>query len=115
MSERGYYEILGIGKDASPEEVKKAYRRLAFKFHPDKNTGDKGSEEKFKEISEAYEILSNPDKRATYDRFGREGLRGAFSRGGFKWQDFTHFQDFGDIFSGLGDFFRNSGMDEGIF
>ena len=115
MSERGYYEILGVGKDTSPEEVKKAYRRLAFKFHPDKNTGDKGSEEKFKEISEAYEILSNPDKRATYDRFGREGLKGAFSSGGFKWQDFTHFQDFGDIFSGLGDFFRNSGMDEGIF
>ncbi|MCQ9207405.1 MAG: molecular chaperone DnaJ [Omnitrophica bacterium] len=115
MSERDYYAILGISKDASPEDVKKSYRKLAFKFHPDKNASNKEAEEKFKEISEAYEILSNRDKRATYDRFGREGLKGAFSSGGFKWQDFTHFQDFGDIFNGLGDFLRNSGLDEGIF
>jgi molecular chaperone DnaJ len=115
VSKRDYYEILGIGKNASPDEIKKAYRKLAFMHHPDKNAGDKGAEEKFKEVSEAYEILSDSNKKATYDQFGHDGLRGAFGRGGFKWQDFTHFNDFEDIFSGLGDFFSSFGVDGDLF
>ncbi len=73
-----YYTLLGVGKDASPEEIKKSYRKLAVKYHPDKNPGDKSAEEKFKQISEAYEVLSDPDKKAAYDRFGHA----AFSPGG---------------------------------
>ena len=98
---RDYYEVLGIAKSASAEEIKKAYRTQAFKHHPDKNHGDKAAEEKFKEISEAYEILSDPNKRSTYDQFGHEGLKGAFGRGGFSWQDFTHFNDFEGLFDGI--------------
>ncbi len=112
---RDYYEILGVNKDASAEEIKKAYRRMAFKYHPDKNPGDKEAEEKFKEVSEAYEVLSDPNKRATYDQFGHDGLKGAFGKGGFDWQNFTHFDDFEDIFSGLGDFFKGFGVDTDFF
>jgi len=112
---RDYYEILGIKKAASAEEVKKAYRMLAFKYHPDKNHGDKEAEEKFKEVSEAYEVLSDSKKRATYDQLGHEGLRGAFGGSGFKWQNFTHFGDFQDIFGGLDDFFHGFGVDADIF
>ena len=117
MAERDYYEILGISKNATPDEIKKAYRRSALKYHPDRVAPEKKkeSEEKFKEISEAYEILSDPNKKATYDQFGYEGLKGAFGRGGFGWQDFTHFGDFEDIFSGLGDFFRGFGVDTDLF
>ena len=91
MSKRDYYEILGIGRDAGADTIKKAYRRLALKYHPDKNQGNKEAEEKFKEISEAYEVLSDPKKRATYDQYGHAGMEGAFSGGGFSWSDFSHF------------------------
>ena len=76
MSKRDYYDILGVGKSASADEIKKAYRKMAIKFHPDKNPDDKKAEENFKEAAEAYEVLSNEDKRARYDRFGHEGMRG---------------------------------------
>lgn len=115
MSKRDYYEVLGVGKNASANEIKKAYRSLAFKYHPDKNAGDKEAEEKFKEISEACEVLSDQKKRATYNQFGHEGMKGAFSPGGFQWQDFTHFGDFSDIFSGLSDIFGSFGVDTDMF
>ncbi len=81
MAKRDYYEVLGVGRDAGQEEIKKAYRRLAVKYHPDKNPG-KDSEEKFKEAAEAYEVLSDPQKKARYDQFGHEGIQEEFSRGG---------------------------------
>lgn len=81
MSKRDYYEVLGVDREAAPEEIKRAYRRLAHKYHPDKNAGDKASEEQFKEATEAYEILNNPEKRAAYDRFGVAGEGAGF--GGF--------------------------------
>ena len=71
MSDRDYYEVLGVGKDASADDIKKAYRRMAMKYHPDRNPGDKVAEEKFKEIGEAYAVLSDDQKRAAYDRYGR--------------------------------------------
>ena len=83
MSKRDYYEILGVSKSASADEIKKAYRKLAIKYHPDKNPGDKSAEEKFKEAAEAYEILSDNDKRARYDQFGHAGAGGAAGGGGF--------------------------------
>src|SRR2546422_7933173 len=81
MSAGDYYAVLGVGRDASEGEVKKAYRKLAMTYHPDRNNGDKAAEEKFKEITEAYEVLSDPAKRATYDRFGEAGLRGGGAGG----------------------------------
>lgn len=116
MAKRDYYEVLGVDKGVSEEEIKKAYRRLAMKYHPDKNPDNKKeAEEKFKEISEAYEVLSDQNKRAQYDRFGHEGMSDIFGRGGFTWSDFTHFGDIEDIF---GDFFGGSsigGLFEGLF
>ncbi|MBM2839303.1 MAG: dnaJ, partial [Deltaproteobacteria bacterium] len=73
MAKRDYYEVLGVHKNASDAEIKKAYRRLALQYHPDKNPGNKESEEKFKELAEAYEIISDPEKRARYDQFGHAG------------------------------------------
>ncbi len=103
MAKRDYYEILGVEKTASPDELKKAYRKLAMKYHPDRNPGDsEAAEEKFKEASEAYEVLSDADKRARYDRYGHEGVKSSFGAGGFSWQDFHHASDIEDIF---GDFF----------
>ena len=100
MSKRDYYEILGVAREASADEIKKAYRREAKRFHPDKNAGDKESEEKFKEACEAYEALSDPDKRARYDRYGHEGVKfGGAGNGGFNFDNFSHFGDFEDIFS----------------
>ncbi|MGB2706194.1 MAG: molecular chaperone DnaJ [Candidatus Omnitrophota bacterium] len=112
MSKRDYYEVLGVSKNATSDEIKRAYRKLAVQYHPDKHQGDKGAEEKFKEISEAYEVLSDANKKSTYDQFGHEGLRGAFGRGGFSWQDFSHFEDVSDIFGSLGDIFGDFGFDE---
>lgn len=112
MSKRDYYEVLGISKNATPDEIKSAYRKLAMKHHPDKHNGDKAAEEKFKEISEAYEVLEDPQKKSVYDKYGHEGLKGAFGQGGFGWQDFTHFDDISDIFEGV---FGSFGFDAGAF
>ncbi|MBI2608517.1 MAG: molecular chaperone DnaJ [Deltaproteobacteria bacterium] len=101
-SKRDYYEVLGIAKDTSPQEIKKAYRKLALKYHPDKNSGDKEAEEKFKEVSEAYEVLSNPQKKQAYDQFGHAGTQGgAQGFGGFGggFEGFGGFENiFGDLF-----------------
>ena len=102
MTKRDYYEVLGVGKNASADEIKKAYRRLAMKHHPDKNPGDKEAEEKFKECAEAYEVLSDGDKKQRYDQFGHDGLRGSGMH------DYSHMnvQDIGDMFGDIfGDFF----------
>ena len=111
MSKRDYYEILEVPKSASPEEIKKAYRKKAIKFHPDKNPGDKKSEENFKEAAEAYEVLSDPDKRQRYDQFGHAGVGSAAGGGGFNGGNmnmddiFSHFGDiFGGHFGGFGGF-----------
>jgi len=99
MSKRDYYEVLGVEKNASATEIKKAYRKLALKYHPDKNPDDKAAEDKFKEAAEAYEVLSNEDKKAKYDRFGHAGMGGAGGfGGGMNMEDI--FSQFGDIFGG---------------
>lgn len=99
---RDYYEVLEVSRTASIDEIKKAYRSLAMKYHPDKNAGNKEAEEKFKELSEAYEILSDDSRRRQYDQFGFEGLKSSFGPGGFDFsRDFTHFSDIEDIFGGL--------------
>jgi len=92
-----YYESLGINRDASQDEIKRAFRRLAMEFHPDRNA-EPGAEARFKEINEAYEVLSDPEKRGTYDRFGHAGLDGAFSGGSRGFEGFGPFGGFGDIF-----------------
>ncbi len=97
---RDYYEVLGVEKNADDSTIKKAYRKLAMQFHPDKNPDDKASEEKFKEASEAYEVLSDPDKRQLYDQHGFAGVENAFGGHGFDWGNFTHADDLSDIFGG---------------
>ncbi len=110
---RDYYEILGVSKNATDDELKKAYRKLALKYHPDRNPGDKAAEEKFKEAAEAYDVLSNPEKRQKYDQFGHSmgaqgfpGGGGFYSSGGMSMEDiFAHFGDiFGGGFGGMGGF-----------
>ncbi len=105
MAKRDYYEVLGVGKNATADEIKKAYRKAAIQYHPDKNPGDKNAEEKFKEAAEAYDVLSNADKKVRYDQFGHAGMGGAASGGagggfggGFSMEDI--FSQFGDIFGG---------------
>ncbi|MFN3321989.1 MAG: molecular chaperone DnaJ [Bryobacteraceae bacterium] len=108
MTKRDYYEILGVGRDASDQDLKSAYRKLALKYHPDRNPNDAVAEEKFKEAAEAYSVLSDPQKRAAYDRFGHQGV-GAAAAQGF---DPSAFEDFGDIlgdFFGFGDLFGSAG------
>ena len=109
---RDYYEVLGVAKDATADQIKSAYRKLAMKYHPDRNPGDESAKEKFTEAAEAYEVLSNAEKRERYDRFGHEGVN--FGQGGFDFgRDFSHFQDvdLGDI---LGSIF-GGGMGGGGF
>lgn len=104
MSKRDYYDVLGVAKGASAEEIKKAYRKLAIKFHPDKNPDDKSAEDKFKEAAEAYEVLSSPEKKQRYDQYGHAGVGGAsgggYGGGGMNMEDI--FSQFGDIFGGGG-------------
>lgn len=111
MAKRDFYDVLGVSKNASKEDIKKAYRKLALQYHPDKNPGDKDAEEKFKEAAEAYEVLSDEQKKSAYDRFGHAGVGGAAS-GGYSARGFEDiFTQFNDIFSEgspFGDFF-NSG------
>ncbi|MEH0158319.1 molecular chaperone DnaJ [Limibacter armeniacum] len=111
MAKQDYYEVLGISRDASPEQIKKAYRKVAIKYHPDKNPGDKDAEEKFKEAAEAYEILSDPDKRANYDRYGHAAFEGGGFGGGGGMNMEDIFSQFSDIFGGggFGDFFGGGG------
>lgn len=114
---RDYYEVLGVNKSANESEIKKAYRKLALKYHPDKNPDDKTAEDKFKEAAEAYEVLSNADKRQRYDRFGHAGVGGAaggggFSGGGMNMEDI--FEQFGDVFGGaFGGFGGGGGRSSG--
>ncbi|UZD20946.1 molecular chaperone DnaJ [Algoriphagus halophytocola] len=102
MAKRDYYEVLGVSKSASADEIKKAYRKLAIKYHPDKNPDNAEAEEKFKEAAEAYEVLSNPEKKQRYDQFGHQGVGGGFNGGGMNMDDI--FSQFGDIFGGGGGF-----------
>src|SRR5262245_51283917 len=112
MSKRDYYEDLGVEKSASTDEIKKAYRKVAMQYHPDRNPGYKGAEEKFKEAAEAYEVLRDTDKKAQYDRYGHAGVtgngRGGYG-GGMNMEDI--FSQFGDIFGDdlFGSFFGGGG------
>jgi len=113
MAKRDYYEVLGVSKSASADEIKKAYRKLAIQYHPDKNPDNPEAEDKFKEAAEAYEVLSNPEKKQRYDQFGHQGMggNGGYGGGGMNMEDI--FSQFGDIFGGggggFGSFFGGGG------
>ncbi|MCR4280157.1 MAG: molecular chaperone DnaJ [Candidatus Komeilibacteria bacterium] len=116
---KDYYNVLGVSKDAKKEDIKKAFRKLAHEYHPDKGKGD---EQKFKEINEAYQVLSNDQKRRQYDQFGSAGVGGGQGASGFNWQDFAgsgnqyqniNYDDLGDIFGGFGDIFGFGGQSRG--
>lgn len=114
MSKRDYYEILGVSKNAGEDEIKKAYRKLAIKYHPDKNPDDKSAEDKFKEAAESYEILSNAEKRQRYDQFGHAGVGSASGGGGFGGMNMDDiFSQFGDIFGGAFGGFSGGGGQRG--
>lgn len=98
MAKRDYYEVLGVDKTADEATVKKAYRKLAMQYHPDKNPDNKEAEEKFKEASEAYEVLSDKEKKQLYDQYGHAGVESQFGAGGFSWENFSHRGDLNDIF-----------------
>jgi molecular chaperone DnaJ len=106
MAKRDFYDILGVQRNATQEEIKKAYRKLALQYHPDRNPGNKQAEEKFKEAAEAYEVLSDADKRRRYDQFGHDGMRGT---------DFRPFTNVDDIFSTFGDIFGQGGFGGSVF
>src|SRR5690349_3361106 len=109
MSKRDYYEVLGVQRNSSETELKKAYRQMALKFHPDKNPGNKEAEEKFKEAAEAYDVLSTPEKKQRYDQFGHQGMNGGgaggYGGGNMNMEDI--FSHFGDIFGGGGSPFES--------
>jgi molecular chaperone DnaJ len=107
MAKRDYYEVLGVGKNATQDEIKKAYRKLAMQYHPDRNPGDKQAEENFKEAAEAYEVLSSEEKRAKYDRYGHGGLKGD--------PNFQGFSNVNDIFSHFSDIFGGSSIFDDFF
>ena len=107
MAKRDFYEILGVTKSSTPEEIKKAYRKMALQYHPDKNPGNKESEEMFKEAAEAYEVLSDPQKKARYDQYGHQGVGGANGGAGHMNMD--------DIFSQFGDVFGDNNKDKEVF
>src|SRR5882757_130284 len=107
MSKRDYYEILGVTRTSTEIEIKKAYRQMALKFHPDKNPGNKEAEEKFKEAAEAYDVLSTPEKKQRYDQFGHQGMGGAAGGGGG--------MNMEDIFSHFGDVFGEGSPFESFF
>src|ERR1700712_1343953 len=111
MAKRDYYDILGVAKGADADEIKKAYRKMAIKYHPDKNEGDKAAEDKFKEAAEAYEVLSNPEKRQRYDQFGHAANAHSASGGGYGGGD----MNMEDIFSQFGDIFGGGSPFEGFF
>ncbi|MFO0203292.1 MAG: DnaJ domain-containing protein, partial [Alphaproteobacteria bacterium] len=100
MSQRDYYEVLGVEKSASADEIKKAYKKLALKYHPDRNPGDEEAIENFKQAAEAYDVLSDADKRSRYDRFGHAGVNQGGGGGG------AQFHDLGDIFEHFGSIFE---------
>jgi molecular chaperone DnaJ len=107
MAKRDYYEVLGVDKNVSKEELRKAYRKLAMQYHPDRNPDNKEAEEKFKEAAEAYEVLNNDEKKARYDRFGHDGVRGSYGSQGFT--------DINDIFSHFSDIFSGSSIFDDFF
>src|SRR5471030_729303 len=109
-TKRDYYHVLGVERNTAPEEIKKAYRKLAVKHHPDKNPGDKSAEEKFKELGEAYEVLSNPDKRAAYDRFGHQAFSQGGGMGGAGGGVHDPFEIFREVFGGGGRGVGGSGI-----
>ena len=107
MAKRDYYEVLGVSKTATDDEIKKAYRKIAIKYHPDRNPGNAEAEEKFKEAAEAYDVLHDPQKRQQYDQFGFDAPGGGFGGGGFSGGGFSMediFSMFGDVFGGHGGF-----------
>jgi len=113
-TKRDYYELLGVERSATAEELKKAYRKLAMKYHPDRNQGDKQAEDMFKDVSEAYEVLSDPQKRRKYDQYGHDGLKSQFGPGGFDFgRDFTHGADLQDILGSI--FGGGGGLFDGLF
>lgn len=111
MAKRDYYDILGVAKGADADEIKKAYRKMAIKYHPDKNQGDKEAEEKFKEAAEAYEVLSSPEKRQRYDQFGHAANASSPNGGG----GYGGSMNMDDIFSQFGDIFGGGSPFEGFF